>query len=181
MAPTPRWLLQQTIGSRSPSSTQRTDGNSKRRLQQNVDSQYLLKSFDFTFLHCTHIKQDHHLLTQAFILLLPAASTINTRIRKASHRLCDRNSSRLFSSSTSKHTLFTHIFTMEFSQGDNQNSAPGSVQAAKLNGSRKGPDSQSTTKRYVFEHRHDSDHKNPQGAQLTGEPHPGCRLSLCSS
>lgn len=39
-------------------------------------------------------------------------------------------------------------FTMEFSE-DNQNSAPGSVQAAKLSGSRKGPDSQSTTKRYV--------------------------------
>lgn len=32
---------------------------------------------------------------------------------------------------------------------DSQNSAPGSVQAAKLNGSRKGPDSQSVTKRFV--------------------------------
>ncbi|KFH46408.1 Ubiquitin-conjugating enzyme E2-20 kDa-like protein [Hapsidospora chrysogenum ATCC 11550] len=40
---------------------------------------------------------------------------------------------------------------MEFSQGDSQNSAPGSVQAAKLNGSRKGPDSQSTTKRLQTE------------------------------
>lgn len=30
-----------------------------------------------------------------------------------------------------------------------QNSAPGSVQAAKLNASRKGPDAQSVTKRYV--------------------------------
>lgn len=38
---------------------------------------------------------------------------------------------------------------MEYTMEDNQNSAPGSVQAAKLNGSRKGPDSQSTTKRYA--------------------------------
>lgn len=37
---------------------------------------------------------------------------------------------------------------MEYTMEDNQNSAPGSVQAAKLNGARKGPDSQSTTKRY---------------------------------
>lgn len=42
---------------------------------------------------------------------------------------------------------------MEFFSEDNQNSAPGSVQAAKLNGTRKGPDSQSTTKRYVSIHR----------------------------
>lgn len=33
---------------------------------------------------------------------------------------------------------------------DNQNSAPGSVQASKLNAARKGPDSQSVTKRYFF-------------------------------
>lgn len=32
---------------------------------------------------------------------------------------------------------------------DNQNSAPGSVQEAKLNAGRKAPDSQSTTKRFV--------------------------------
>lgn len=32
---------------------------------------------------------------------------------------------------------------------DNQNSAPGSVPAAKLNTGRSGPDSQSTTKRSV--------------------------------
>lgn len=38
---------------------------------------------------------------------------------------------------------------MEYSTEDSQNSAPGSVQAAKLNASRKGPDSQSVTKRYV--------------------------------
>ena len=36
---------------------------------------------------------------------------------------------------------------MDFSE--NQNSEPGSVQAAKLAGSRKGPDAQSVTKRYV--------------------------------
>lgn len=33
---------------------------------------------------------------------------------------------------------------------DNQNAAPGSVQASKLNAARKGPDSQSVTKRYVL-------------------------------
>jgi hypothetical protein len=38
---------------------------------------------------------------------------------------------------------------MEYSTEDSQNAAPGSVQAAKLNASRKGPDSQSVTKRYV--------------------------------
>lgn len=38
---------------------------------------------------------------------------------------------------------------MSFAMEDNQNSAPGSVQAAKLNASRKGPDSQSVTKRYA--------------------------------
>ena len=36
---------------------------------------------------------------------------------------------------------------MDYSAEDNQNSAPGSVQAAKLNASRKGPDSHSVTKR----------------------------------
>lgn len=36
---------------------------------------------------------------------------------------------------------------MDFAMEDNQNSAPGSVQAAKLNAARKGPDSQSVTKR----------------------------------
>lgn len=39
---------------------------------------------------------------------------------------------------------------MEYSTEDTQNSAPGSVQAAKLNASRKGPDSQSVTKRFVL-------------------------------
>lgn len=38
---------------------------------------------------------------------------------------------------------------MEYSTEDSQNAAPGSVQAAKLNASRKGPDSQSVTKRYL--------------------------------
>ncbi len=38
---------------------------------------------------------------------------------------------------------------MDFTMENNQNSAPGSVQAAKLNASRKGPDTQSVTKRYV--------------------------------
>lgn len=37
------------------------------------------------------------------------------------------------------------VYTME----DNQNSAPGGVQEAKLNAGRKAPDSQSTTKRFV--------------------------------
>lgn len=37
---------------------------------------------------------------------------------------------------------------MNFSE-DNQNSAPGSVPAGKMGGARKGPDSQSTTKRCV--------------------------------
>lgn len=32
---------------------------------------------------------------------------------------------------------------------DTQNAAPGSVQASKLGGARKGPDSQSVTKRFV--------------------------------
>ncbi len=33
---------------------------------------------------------------------------------------------------------------------DSQNSAPGSVPAAKLGGTRKGPDAQSVTKRYEY-------------------------------
>lgn len=37
---------------------------------------------------------------------------------------------------------------MDYTMEDNQNAAPGSVQAAKLNTGRK-PDSQSTTKRFV--------------------------------
>lgn len=36
---------------------------------------------------------------------------------------------------------------MDYTMEDNQNSAPGSVPAAKLNAARKGPDSQSVTKR----------------------------------
>lgn len=45
-------------------------------------------------------------------------------------------------------TLHKHLFDlMDFAMEDNQNSAPGSVQAAKLNAARKGPDSQSVTKR----------------------------------
>lgn len=36
---------------------------------------------------------------------------------------------------------------MGFTTEDNQNSAPGSVPASKLGASRRGPDSQSTTKR----------------------------------
>ncbi|PHH84817.1 hypothetical protein CDD83_1332 [Cordyceps sp. RAO-2017] len=40
---------------------------------------------------------------------------------------------------------------MDYSMEDNQNSAPGSVQAAKLNGARKGPDSHSVTKRLQTE------------------------------
>lgn len=39
---------------------------------------------------------------------------------------------------------------MDFSAENSQNSAPGSLQAAKLGGTRKGPDSQSVSKRYVF-------------------------------
>jgi len=38
---------------------------------------------------------------------------------------------------------------MDYTSEDNQNSAPGSIQAAKLGASRKGPDTQSVTKRYV--------------------------------
>lgn len=38
---------------------------------------------------------------------------------------------------------------MDFESENSQNSAPGSVQAAKLGGSRKGPDAQSVTKRYA--------------------------------
>lgn len=37
---------------------------------------------------------------------------------------------------------------MDYAMEDDQNSPPGSVQAAKLNAARKGPDSQSVTKRY---------------------------------
>ena len=37
---------------------------------------------------------------------------------------------------------------MDFSS-ENQSSEPGGAQAAKLGGSRKGPDAQSVTKRYV--------------------------------
>ncbi|KAF4125220.1 ubiquitin-conjugating enzyme E2 C [Geosmithia morbida] len=40
---------------------------------------------------------------------------------------------------------------MDFSAEDNQNSAPGDVPAGKLGGVRKGPDSQSTTKRLQTE------------------------------
>ncbi|KAI1855571.1 hypothetical protein JX266_000436 [Neoarthrinium moseri] len=40
---------------------------------------------------------------------------------------------------------------MDFSTENSQNSAPGSVQAAKLGGSRKGPDAQSVTKRLQTE------------------------------
>lgn len=43
----------------------------------------------------------------------------------------------------------SNTLTMEYSTEDNQNAAPGSVQAAKLNAGRKGPDSQSVTKRYA--------------------------------
>lgn len=39
---------------------------------------------------------------------------------------------------------------MNYAMEDNQNSAPGSVQAAKLSGARKGPDSHSVTKRSVL-------------------------------
>lgn len=45
--------------------------------------------------------------------------------------------------------FYFHNLTMDFAMEDNQNSAPGSVPAAKLNASRKGPDAQSVTKRYV--------------------------------
>ena len=45
-------------------------------------------------------------------------------------------------------TVHKHLFDlMDFAMEDNQNSAPGSVQASKLNAARKGPDSQSVTKR----------------------------------
>lgn len=37
---------------------------------------------------------------------------------------------------------------MDYTMEDSQNSAPGSVSAAKLGGARKGPDGQSVTKRY---------------------------------
>ncbi|KAI8212325.1 Ubiquitin-conjugating enzyme E2-20 kDa [Colletotrichum sp. SAR 10_76] len=40
---------------------------------------------------------------------------------------------------------------MDYSMEDSQNSAPGSVQAAKLGGARKGPDAQSVTKRLQTE------------------------------
>ncbi|KAK1972285.1 ubiquitin-conjugating enzyme [Colletotrichum eremochloae] len=40
---------------------------------------------------------------------------------------------------------------MDYSMEDNQNAAPGSVQAAKLGGARKGPDAQSVTKRLQTE------------------------------
>lgn len=39
---------------------------------------------------------------------------------------------------------------MNYAMEDNQNSAPGSVQAAKLNGARKGPDPNSVSKRSVI-------------------------------
>ncbi|ETS75187.1 Ubiquitin-conjugating enzyme [Pestalotiopsis fici W106-1] len=40
---------------------------------------------------------------------------------------------------------------MDFSEENSQNSAPGSIQAAKLGGARKGPDSQSVSKRLQTE------------------------------
>ncbi|RBR22852.1 hypothetical protein FVER53590_09570 [Fusarium verticillioides] len=40
---------------------------------------------------------------------------------------------------------------MDYNMDDSQNSAPGSLQAAKLNSGHKGPDSQSTTKRLQTE------------------------------
>jgi ubiquitin-conjugating enzyme E2 C len=39
---------------------------------------------------------------------------------------------------------------MDYAAEDSQNAAPGSAQAAKLNASRKGPDSHSVTKRYAI-------------------------------
>lgn len=39
---------------------------------------------------------------------------------------------------------------MDYSMEDTQNSAPGSVPAAKIAGARKGPDAQSVTKRYEY-------------------------------
>jgi ubiquitin-conjugating enzyme E2 C len=36
---------------------------------------------------------------------------------------------------------------MDYNMEDTQNSAPGSIQAAKLAGAKKGPDSQTVTKR----------------------------------
>lgn len=57
---------------------------------------------------------------------------------------------------------------MDFESENSQNSAPGSVQAAKLGGSRKGPDAQSVTKRYVNGTRkpdttHDVSYTNDSG------------------
>lgn len=49
-----------------------------------------------------------------------------------------------------KHTLahlrYSSSYAMDYSTQDNQNAAPGTLDAAKLNGARK-PDSQSVTKR----------------------------------
>ncbi len=39
---------------------------------------------------------------------------------------------------------------MDFTAEDSQNADPGSLQAAKLGGTRKGPDSQSVSKRLVL-------------------------------
>lgn len=38
---------------------------------------------------------------------------------------------------------------MDYAAEDSQNSAPGSVEAAKFSSTRKGPDAQSVTKRYA--------------------------------
>ena len=80
-------------------------------------------------------------------LLTVASGTISGRFHLFLHRLPSLRQHR----KPLKHCLGLNILkssAMEFSE-DNQNSAPGSIQAAKLSGSRKGPDSQSTTKRYV--------------------------------